>query len=494
VNDHQETPPPAPPVPAGTESSAAGRPDAGGPEGGGPRPEGPETEATAPGHPVIEEPVTDRYAASAASMPPPGPTSGPGLGGPGGWPPRPPGPVPPGPVPSGSWVVPTAGAPAGTPPPGAYAAGAADRGSPGPRGPWTFLLGALIGAVVAALVAGGLVIATRDDGTDPNPRAPLARNTSVFAEPRDVQGVLQKVEPAVVVIRTGGATDDFAAGELRGGEGTGFVISPDGYIVTNNHVIEGAGGRIEVTFLDGTEERARVVGRSPGNDLAVLKVEAHDLPVAELGDSNALQVGDQVLAIGNALALEGGPSVTQGIVSAKGRQITTENGETLFNLLQTDAAINRGNSGGPLVNSRGQVVGINTAIAPPDQTQNVGFAIPISQARPVIDQLRQGRNVRIAFLGVETQTFTRAIANELDVDFTPGAVVRRVSAGSPARSAGIEAGDVIVKVGDVEVVSADDVAEGVRTHRPGDRVSVVVVRDGHRRTLTATLAERPEEG
>ncbi len=489
MNDDQETPPPAPPD--GTDASAAGRSDVDGPgvegpEGGGPRPEGPETEATAPGHPVIEEPVTDRHAASVSG---PGAAPGPGLGGPGGWPPRPPDPVRP-----GSWAVPAGGGPAAPPPPGASAPGATDRGSPGPRGPWTFLLGALIGAVVAALVAGGLVIATRDDGTDPNPRAPLARNTSVFAEPRDVQGVLQKVEPAVVVVRTGGATDDFAAGELRGGEGTGFVISSDGYIVTNNHVIDGAGGRIQVTFLDGTEERARVVGRSPGNDLAVLKVEAHDLPVAELGDSNALQVGDQVLAIGNALALEGGPSVTQGIVSAKGRQITTENGETLFNLLQTDAAINRGNSGGPLVNSRGQVVGINTAIAPPDQTQNVGFAIPISQARPVIDELRQGRNVQIAFLGVETQTLTRAIANELDVDFTPGAVVRRVSAGSPARSAGIEAGDVIVKVGDVEVVSADDVAEGVRTHRPGDRVSVVVVRDGRRRTLTATLAERPEEG
>ncbi len=547
MNDETEMPPAGPEAPrGGSGAGGTGATPSGGttPEVTEPevtQPEVTQPEATSPGPLVVETPATDEYAAMGAEEPAEGApgSSGPAASGPAGprdpapgWsqPPwSPPGGEPPPATPAGGaggagWTVPGP-EPAGPPPAtGQAGAGSAtgrggagsavgtdgdggaapppDRYWPVPtpparrdasRGPWQFLLGVLIGAVVAALVAGGIVAAT-DDGSNPRPSTPLARNTSVFAEPRDVQGVLQKVEPAVVVVRTGGATDDFARGESRGGEGTGFVISSDGFIVTNNHVVDGAGGRIQVTFLDGTEKPARVVGRSTGNDLAVLKVDAHDLPTAELGDSNTLQVGDQVLAIGNALALEGGPSVTQGIVSAKGRQITTENGETLFNLLQTDAAINRGNSGGPLVNSRGQVVGINTAIAPPDQAQNVGFAIPISQARPIVDELRQGRNVRTAFLGVETQTLTRPIANELGIDFTAGAVVRRVSADSPARSAGIEARDVIVKVGDVDVESADDVAAGVRTHRPGDKVAVAVVRDGKKRTFTATLAERPEEG
>ncbi len=514
MNDETETPPTGEPAGAGDPGGPDPRaPDPRAPVGGEPTtgPTPPPVEDTSPKPLAVEEPVTDEYSAAGAAPQVGGPEGGgPQVGGPqvggsegagsdggpgaGGWPApgwaSPPPPEAPASAPAAGrgagWTVPPAS--------GAHPVGGDRHGPGGPRGPWQFLLGALIGAVVAALVAGGIVAATRDDSSNPSPSAPLARNTSVFAEPKDVQGVLQKVEPAVVVVRTGGATDAFAMGESQGGEGTGFVISSDGYVVTNNHVIEGAGGRIVVTFLDGTDKPAKVVGRSPGNDLAVLKVDAHNLPTAELGDSNSLQVGDQVLAIGNALALEGGPSVTQGIVSAKGRQITTENGETLFNLLQTDAAINRGNSGGPLVNSRGQVVGINTAIAPPDQAQNVGFAIPISQARPIIDELRQGRNVRTAFLGVETQTFTRAIANELGIRFTPGAVVRRVSDGSPARSAGIKARDVIVKVGEVKVETADDVAAGVRTRRPGDKVSVEVARDGKRLTLTATLAERPEQG
>ena len=159
------------------------------------------------------------------------------------------------------------------------------------------------------------------------------------------------------------------------------MISSDGVIVTNNHVVEDAGGQIEVAFTDGTSKSAKVLGRSVENDLAVLKVDATGLPVAKLGSSDKLQVGDEVIAIGNALALEGGLSVTRGIISAKDRTVPEESGATLYGVLQTDAAINPGNSGGPLVNSNGEVVGINTAIADPQEAQNVGFAISIDAAK-----------------------------------------------------------------------------------------------------------------
>ena len=216
-------------------------------------------------------------------------------------------------------------------------------------------------------------------------------------------------------------------GSSSGGEGTGFVIAPDGVIVTNNHVVEGAGGRIEVVFNDGTARKATVLGRSPELDLAVIRAQnVSGLPTVQLGSSAELVVGDDVVAIGNALALDGGLSVTRGIISAKGRTVDTDANTSLYNMLQTDAAINPGNSGGPLLNSRGQVVGINTAIANPGEAQNVGFAISIDSARPIIDQLRAGQAVELAYLGVQTKTVTPAIANELKLASPTGAVVVRV--------------------------------------------------------------------
>jgi serine protease Do len=277
-----------------------------------------------------------------------------------------------------------------------------------------------------------------------------------------------------------------------GGAGTGVVISRDGYIVTNNHVVDGSGGRVEVTFNDGTHQRATVVGTDPSADLAVVKVGTSNLTAAALGDSDKLVVGDEVVAIGNALALPGQPSVTRGIVSALNRSIDTEVGSTLDHMIQTDAAINPGNSGGPLVNSNGEVVGINTAIANPAEAQNVGFAIAINQAKPIIDELRQGRSVQPAYLGVVTQSVTPAIQRQLDLKVSSGAVVQRVESSSPADSAGIRQGDVIVKVGDKDVKSAQDVGNAVRSHRPGDKVTIVVNRDGANRSLDVTLGARPE--
>jgi S1-C subfamily serine protease len=243
-----------------------------------------------------------------------------------------------------------------------------------------------------------------------------------------------------------------------------------------------------VAFTNGETMSARIVGRDPSVDLSVLKVEGTDLPFIELGDSDAVQVGDEVVAIGNALALEGGLSVTRGIISGTNRTVNTNEGSTLVGMLQTDAAINFGNSGGPLIDAEGRVIGVNTAIDA--DAQNVGFAIPISRAKPAIDDLRAGR--KPAFLGVSTQNVTPALSRELGLDVDSGAYVTQVTQGTPADRIGIREGDVIVQIGDDVIETSADVLTAVRSHRPGDDVQVIVDRDGERVTLTATLQQRPD--
>jgi S1-C subfamily serine protease len=363
------------------------------------------------------------------------------------------------------------------------------------------VVGVVVGGIVGALVAGGIVAVTNDGSSSSTTRvveravpAKNDRNTSVFVKPADIQGVLARVEPAVVAITTGGATDLFGnSGSSSGGAGTGFVVSADGVIVTNNHVVEGAKNQIEVSFSDGTKKKATVLGSDSSIDLAVIKVDGADLPTAKLGDSSALRVGDQVIAIGNALALDGGPSVTQGIVSAINRQIQEQNGASLYNLVQTDAAINPGNSGGPLVNSDGEVVGINTAIADPTASQNVGFAISISSVSDAIQQLRAGKSIRLPYLGVYSETLTPAMGTELGTATQIGALVRDVTGGSPADDAGIKKDDVIVQVGATKVTNAEDVGTAVRQAKVGDVVAVTVDRKGNQQTVQVTLGVRPNK-
>jgi serine protease Do len=353
-----------------------------------------------------------------------------------------------------------------------------------------WLLAALIGGLVGALAAAGVFVATDDDGLQSTTTIIRSQNdTAVRRESRaiesagDLASIIAKVEPAVVAITTGSGP-----GSGGGGAGTGFVITPDGYIVTNNHVVEGT-TRIAVGFTNGEERDARLVGREPASDLAVLKVEGTGLPTVELGDSDDVQVGDEVVAIGNALALEGGLSVTRGIVSGLHRTVPTNSGSTLSGMLQTDAAINFGNSGGPLVDALGRVIAINTAIANPEESNNVGFGIPISNAIPVLDDLRLGRAP--AFLGVSAQTVSPALAREQNLPSTEGALVTSVTPGSGAAEAGVRVGDVIVRIDGEPVTEASDVQARVRSRRPGDKVDVVVSRTDGERTLTATLSERP---
>ena len=350
------------------------------------------------------------------------------------------------------------------------------------------VVAALVGGLVGALVASAVFVATDDDSTRTTivratPDAAVSRPSRAITDAGDIAAIIAKVEPAVVAITTGAG-----AGSGVGGAGTGFVITPDGYIVTNSHVVDGA-TRITVAFTNGDERTADVVGREAASDIAVLKVDATDLQTVELGDSDDAQLGDEVLVIGNALALEGGLSVTRGIVSGLHRTVSTNTGATLLGMLQTDAAINPGNSGGPLVDADGRVIAINTAIADPGAADNVGFAIPMANARPVIDDLRLERPA--AFLGVSTLSVTPAIARQQGLSTTAGALVTRVTAGSAAANAGVEEGDVIVGIAGKPVTESSDVQSLVRGQRPGDVVDVVVNRAGDERTVQATLTERP---
>ena len=351
------------------------------------------------------------------------------------------------------------------------------------------LTGALVGGLVGALAAGGLVLTFADGGDTTtlvqptSGKAIVTRPSTEISQPGDIAAIIEKDEPAIVAITTGDGP-----GSGSGGAGTGFVITQDGYIVTNNHVAENA-TNIEVAFTNGEIESAKIVGTDPSADLAVLKVDRTGLPAVELGDSDAVQVGDEVVAIGNALALEGGLSVTRGIISGTDRNVDTDVGSSLVGMLQTDAAINPGNSGGPLLDAQGRVVGINTAIANPASAQNVGFAIPISKAKPIIEDLRLGRAA--AFLGVSTQNVTPAAARELDLKVDAGAYVAKVTDGTPAKDAGIEVGDVIVEIGGKAIQDSDDVQTAVRERRPGDKVTVVVDRKGTKQSFDATLTERP---
>ena len=387
-------------------------------------------------------------------------------------------PEPPRTVPSAAWAPPTPPSPRGAPAP-------AERGA---RRWSTAFVGGIAGALVGALVAGGLVAAFDDDRTTVvRERGGVAatRGATALESPGDIREILDVVQPAVVRI-------DVETG-LRAGAGSGFVISSDGVIVTNAHVVDDA-AKVTVTLDDGDHEDAEVLGVDTASDLAVIEIDRTGLPAAVLGASDDLQVGDAVVAIGNALGLEGGsgPSVTTGIVSALDRRIGTEINTVLENVIQTDAAINPGNSGGPLVNTRGEVVGINTAIANPGSSNNVGFAISIDSARPVIEALREGRTPAIAFLGVEAETVTPQLAESRDLGVDVGAFVRSVTSDSPAQRAGIETGDVIVEVDGTAVTRAEEVVGAIRRHAPGDEIAVTIDRDGRERTFAVVLAERPD--
>jgi putative serine protease PepD len=292
-------------------------------------------------------------------------------------------------------------------------------------------------------------------------------------------------------------TGQTSLGSVFGGTGSGVIISEDGLVLTNDHVISGA-DTIDVRLLDGQVVRAELVGSFPDADIALIQLEAADgLQPAELGSSGDLQVGDEVLAIGNARGLGGTPSVTHGIVSGLGRAVEAE-GTLLENLVQTDTAINPGNSGGPLVNASGQVVGINTAIV--DGAENIGFAIAIDTIKPLIDQLKAGQGAvtqDTVFLGVSTAEVSGLPADAREtygVATESGAFILSVTGGSAAEGAGLEVGDVIVEIDGEAVANPTEVGAAVASHAPGDEIEIVIERGGERQSVRATLSTRGDTG
>jgi serine protease Do len=275
------------------------------------------------------------------------------------------------------------------------------------------------------------------------------------------------------------------------GLGSGVLVRNDGYIVTNHHVIDGA-EEIRVEMSDRRVLSAKLVGSDPPSDLAVLKVEGQDFPTLTLGETERVRVGDVVLAIGNPLGI--GQTVTQGIISAKGRSTGLGSG-SFEDFLQTDAPINRGNSGGALVNTRGELVGINSQILSPSGGNiGIGFAIPANMARDVMEQLINEGSVRRGLLGVTVQPITSELAASLKLPAVSGAIVAAVSPDSAADKAGVRRGDVITEVNGQPVDDSNSLRNQVARLRPGTKAELTVIRDGKERTLAATLDELPVEG
>ena len=304
-----------------------------------------------------------------------------------------------------------------------------------------------------------------------------------------VADVVAKVKPSVVAINTETtAYDLFRRSFTQEGAGSGWVIREDGYIVTNTHVVEDA-QTVTVTLDDGTTYEAEKVHADELTDIAVVKIRATGLPVVEIGDSSALRVGEPLVAIGNSLGM--GISATAGIASATGVSLEASPGQTLLDLIQTDAAINPGNSGGPLLNTQGQVIGINSIKIATVGVEGMGYAISIDQALPIIEDLiHRGKVVR-AWLGVGLYTVTPPLADRYSLAVDSGVVVTEVVADSPADNGGLQPGDVIVEFGGTTVATAEDLAQAIIAHDVGDRVEIVFWREETREVSYATLIEGP---
>jgi serine protease Do len=307
--------------------------------------------------------------------------------------------------------------------------------------------------------------------------------------------VVKRVAPAVVNVTTSIVQADPFGGAQEGkGVGTGFVIRSDGIIVTNFHVVEGA-VNIKITFPPPNQKRtygARVIGGDSDHDLAILKIEGQNLPTLALGDSTKVQLGQRVIAVGYALALEGGPTVTSGIISSLARTVQAQdpNGptRTYEDVLQTDAAINPGNSGGPLVDMAGNVIGINTAGE--GSAENIGFSIAIDGAKATIEHAIAHPNAPLPYMGVSTESVDPGVAAQLGLGVDRGALV--LAATGPAQQAGIRQGDVIVSMGNQPVDGSDALGKLILAKRPADVVEVGLVDpQGQRRTVRVTLGVRP---
>jgi S1-C subfamily serine protease len=319
----------------------------------------------------------------------------------------------------------------------------------------------------------------------------------------DIAAVAEKVRPATVLVQnlaisSRDPSQTIGAGLVPRGVGTGFIYDDGGYIISNHHVVDGAARlRVVLPPPDNRQFDAKLLGSDAQTDLAVMKIEGDKLPIVPLGSSDRLKVGDWAVAIGNALGLPGGPTVTAGVISALGREVQEPEGQsgapgpTLYSLIQTDAAINPGNSGGPLVNLGGEVVGVNTLGA--SEANTIGFAISIDAAKPIVDQLRQNGRVARGYLGIGAASVNEALRGALGLQQAAmGVVVTAVQAGGPAATAGLRPGDVISKIGETPIEDRADLEYALSTqYKPGDTVGVTFMRDAREQTVQVKLGDRP---
>jgi S1-C subfamily serine protease len=350
-----------------------------------------------------------------------------------------------------------------------------------------FLVAALVIAteVFAACDGDNAAPAVTSQTTDSS-----TQNTSSSETFETTPELVELLRPSVVHIKSEAATlDEFGQVVPSSGVGTGFIIDDQGHIVTNNHVISINNGdpaeNITVTLDDGSAYAASIVGRDPPTDIAVLDIEAENLTPVTLGDSTELKVGEDVVAIGNALDLPGGPTVTKGVVSALNRLIQESN-VSIPDAIQTDAAINPGNSGGPLVNAQGEVVGITTAVIR-GVAEGIGLAIAIDTAEPVVEELIADGVVDRGFLGITITEITPALAQQFGLAVDHGVGIRSVEPGSPADVAGLVEGDIIVRVGDNEIRTSGDLFRALTEHRAGEVVEIEYFHNGTSQTTEVTL-------
>jgi S1-C subfamily serine protease len=374
-------------------------------------------------------------------------------------------------------------------------------------------LGGLIVLVVGAILIATNVIDTGDATTKVIRQAPISQSASDTGDTggRTVQDIYRNEGHGVAYVQASGVTSDQSlfGGQQQGtATGSGFVVDKDGTILTNAHVVQGA-DKVTVSFEEnGSPIQAKVEGIDADSDLAVLKIDpskVKNLTVLPLGDSSKLQVGDPVVAIGNPFGLQ--RTVTTGIVSALQRQLDAPNGFQISHVIQTDASINPGNSGGPLLDAQGRVIGINSQIATGggNGSVGIGFAIPINTAKDLLPKLRQGEDIKRAYLGVEMSDVTSSLASDLNLPVKEGAILQTVQKGSPAAKAGLRAGstqlsdgstaggDVIVAIDGKTVKSAQDVVTAIAHKKPGDSVEVEYYRGSHKRTTKVTLSDRPAQ-
>jgi len=358
------------------------------------------------------------------------------------------------------------------------------------------LLAVLLVAASCAL-PGAVAIPTNPSPpavTAPTPisPAPVLVNSETASPFPDFVSVIAAVRPSVVAITTEvSGYSVFGSSYTQQGAGSGWIIDSGGLIVTNNHVVEGA-KNITVTLEDSRTFSAESVHTDPVADLAVVKINAQNLPALQIGDSSKLNVGEQVVAIGNSLGM--GISATEGIVSAVGVSLSISPGETLSDLIQTDAAINPGNSGGPLVNALGEVVGINSAKVAQVGVEGMGYAISVKEATPIIDQLIKNGYVTRPYLGVSLYTVDQFVALRYGLGVDKGVLITQVSPGSPADKAGIMQGDVITAIEDKEVNDASGLIQAINSCQIGQKVKVTYWRGKTHDTTYATLAQNPPPG